>query len=461
MGDLHEFSITEKGTALMTIYESVEGTYPGANGDEWTGWLYDCLIQEMDIETGDLIFEWRATDHYHALDSMQPPGRTGGSDNSGWDFFHVNSIDKNDDGDYLISARHMCAVACISHVDGHIMWQLGGRGNSFDDLSDGQATNIAWNHHASYVRGDAAHDSGKGNNSVLVTVFDNESNGQFKSGTHSRGLMVELDLEAMTAKLAREYLSPIGYLAPSQGSVQILPGGTVLVGWGHTPAYTEFTLEGEVLCDVHFGPIWFANFGWVKSYRDFKFPWVGRPDTRPDAAMRPSEQALYVSWNGATEVDRWVLQSANDGSLEDSQDNEDDKKEASAADAASDVAYKTHHAVRKTTFETKMTLPADAGEYVRAVALDASGARLGATRTVSRHEKTVTQLTEAPSRGWKPEPITIFTWSLLAFLMTLAAVHHYRGLLRRVAIGVVGRVLPASWAGSVRSAHKYEPVPLK
>ncbi|KAF4122791.1 Arylsulfotransferase (ASST) [Geosmithia morbida] len=427
LGDLHEFSITEDGTALMTIYESIEGTFPGSDPDSesWTGWLYDCLFQEMDIETGELIFEWRATDHYHVLDSLQPPGWTGRNANSGFDFFHINSIDKNSEGDYLISARHMCAVACISHVDGSILWQLGGKGNSFADLSDGQATNIAWNHHASW------HDNG-----TTVTLFDNQSNGQFNSASRSRGVKVSLNLDAMTATLTREYVAPLGYLAPSQGSVQVLPNGNVLVGWGHTPAYTEYTAEGEVLCDVHFGPIWFANFGWVKSYRDFKFPWVGRPDTNPDIAVRPDQQAVYVSWNGATEVREWHMQSS-------------DSEDGSAATT-------DHERVVKTTFETRISVPDDAGAFITVVALDAAGNVLGRTRTVPRHEKTTKTLLEAPSRGWMPEPVTIFSWSLMAFLITIFALYHYRAPLRRVVRTVTKRVGKSS-----SSQHNYEPIPLQ
>lgn len=413
----------------MTIYEAVKVAPSGKDG--FSGWIYDCLFQEIDLDSGKLLFEWRATDHYPILDSLQPVGRTGSSAENGFDFFHINSIDKNSDGDYLISARHMCSVSCVSHVDGSVLWQLGGQSNSFEDLSGGRATNIAWNHHASWYQ-----------NSSTVTIFDNESNGAIRSGDSSRGVMVSLDLDAMTATLAREYVAPLGLLAPSQGSVQVLPSGNVLVGWGHTAAFTEYSMDGEVLCDTHFGPVWFANFGWVKSYRNFKFPWVGRPVTKPDVAVRPGRRAVFVSWNGATEVRSWVLQSAPSPPPP----NHDD-------DGNDTTIFASHGEFPKTTFETMMTIPDDAGDYLRVAALDADGAVLAHTATVSRHERTETPLLEAPWRGWIPEPLTIFLWSLCGFLLVLAAVIHYRATLRRAALGLIGKT------AGVR--HAYEPLPLR
>ena len=57
----------------------------------------------------------------------------------------------------------------------------------------------------------------------------------------------------------------------------------------------------------------------LKSYRSYKFNWVGRPNQPPDvyAEAKKLSQAdgvsetrqtvVYVSWNGATEVSRWNL----------------------------------------------------------------------------------------------------------------------------------------------------------
>ena len=415
-GDLHEFHITENGTAMMTIYTPVEVDMSGYGMPK--GWIYDSLFQEIDIETGELIFEWRASDHYKIHDSKTNRAGQGTSKEDAFDFFHINSIDKDANGDYLISSRYICAVACISHEDGRVLWQLGGDANSFEDLSEGAVTNMTWNHHAAWYE------------NTTLTLFDNGSSGKIKTAQYSRGLMIDLDLDAMTAKLVHSYVAPLHFLAPSQGSVQILPNGNAFVGWGHTPGFTEYTMDGEVLCDTHFGPIWFADMAFTKSYRTFKFNWVGKPKTLPDVASRPSEDAIYVSWNGATEVRKWKVLSTNDMSTEDHQD---------------------HEPVDKTGFETKITLGSDVGEFVQVVALDSKGEILASSAPISRHEDSQFVLRQAPER-WTPwfEPFTVLMLSICGGLILLILAVRFYPTIRRSIFRLASRGRPTS--------YKYEPV---
>lgn len=417
-GDLHEFLITDEGTALMTIYNKVEADMSGYGFDK--GWIFDSLFQEIDIETGELIFEWHASEHYAVHESMEPLNGKGRSSNNAFDFFHINSIDKDANGNYLISSRYMWAVICISHTDGSVIWQLGGKDNAFTDLSDGSATDMMWNHHAVW------HD-----NSTL-TVFDNASNGRRSTASMSRGLLINLDLNAMTATLLQAFVAPLELLAPSQGSVQVLPSGNVLVGWGHTPAFTEYTMDGEVLCDTHFGVIWLSGMGFAKNYRAFKFLWIGRPKTQPDVAMRPQEQAIYVSWNGATEVYQWLIQSVSD--------------------AESTDDFQSHGTVQKTTFETKMVIPDDAGDFIRVAALSRDGDVLGFSPTLSKNQKTAKTLLEAPSRGWVPEPLTFLILGVLLVLFVLGITYRFRSSLKRSVKKVLRKGI---------SSHQYQLLPTK
>ncbi|KAH6894196.1 ASST-domain-containing protein [Thelonectria olida] len=394
-GDLHEFKITENNTALMTIYHraTADMTFFGHP----RGWIFDSLFQEIDLESGKLLFEWRASDHFPVKDTLSSLDGLGGSSKKAFDYFHINSIDKNANGDYIISSRYMCAVAAISADDGHIIWQIGGKQNSFKDLSDGAATNFTWNHHAAWV-----------DNNTL-TVFDNGSNGRKNTAKFSRGLMIGLDFENMTATLIQDYISPYKVLSPSQGSVQVLPNSNVLVGWGHVPAYTEFTHDGQVLCETHIGPINLDLFGWVKNYRTFKYPWVGRPKTLPDVAMKPKQKALFVSWNGATEVAKWTIQSASQP----------------------DAEFRDHATVEKTKFETRIQLPSDADEFIRVVALDKNEKLLSVSEAVSKHEESVVELLEAPSRGALLEPFQIFLLALFGVTIGLLISYYFRSSLRR------------------------------
>ena len=81
---------------------------------------------ELDIATGKVLFEWSSLDHVQPDESVLPinSGQAGSGYNSSdaWDYFHINSVDKDADGNYLISARDACAVHKINGTDGEIIW---------------------------------------------------------------------------------------------------------------------------------------------------------------------------------------------------------------------------------------------------------------------------------------------------------------------------------------------------
>lgn len=282
----------------MTVYSDPEQADLSAFGRTKPGWIKDSMFQEIDLETGKLIFQWKASDHYSISETLAPIDKFGYTKENAFEYFHINSVDKDDVGNYYISSRYMQTVTCISPT-GKILWKLGGKNNDFIDLSGGAATNFSWQHHARWHPGDR------------ITLFDNGAFNWLFTAEHSRGLHVQLHTKNMTAEFIHDYIKP-GVLAHSQGSVQLIPEtGNVFIGWGHSSAHTEFAENGSILCDVHFGPSAFFGFGWAKSYRSFKANWVGKPRTMPVIAMK--DGALYVSWNGATEVVNWSLEVSDNG----------------------------------------------------------------------------------------------------------------------------------------------------
>jgi hypothetical protein len=249
----------------------------------------DSMFREIDIATGQLLFQWRAIDRYDVAESRNPIRSAGYTKKEPYDYFHINSVDKDDVGNYYISSRYMHTITCISPA-GDILWKLGGVKSNFTDLSLGAASNFSWQHDARWHPGNR------------MTVFDNGCyNNVEKTADYSRGLYIQLDVESMTAELIKSYSNP-PILAHSQGSMQLLPNGNTFVGWGHTPSYTEFDAQGRIICDFHYGPSLFWNLGWTKSYRTTKANWVGRPRTLPSVAMNRARDTISVSWNGATEV---------------------------------------------------------------------------------------------------------------------------------------------------------------
>ena len=280
-GDLHEFTITPQGTALIPVYARVKRNLSSIGG-RTNGSVYDNLIQEIDIATGRVLFQWSSLAHVGLGDSYlkKIPKKAA----EAYDYFHVNSIAPGPNGTLIVSARHTRAVYEIRKRTGRIVWQLGGKRS---DFTMGPGTRFAWQHDA------RLHPDG------TLTIFDNEAAPALAK--RSRVIVLRLDTKRMTARLVRSYVHPKGLLVNHQGDAQFLRDGHVVVGWGAQPYLTEFDRAGGVVFDAHF------NKG-ADSYRVYRFPWVGRPTGRPAIFVRPEDDGhltVFASWNGATEVRRW------------------------------------------------------------------------------------------------------------------------------------------------------------
>ena len=374
-GDLHEFTITREGTALVTVYDPVPADLRTIGGPE-LGWVYDVIFQEIDIATGNLRFEWRASTYFPANVTYEDLKAKGRDRDTAFDYFHINSVDKDSKGNYLISARHAHTVSCIDGRTGDVLWTLGGKGNDFTDLSDGLATDFAWQHDARWL------------DEQTVTLFDNTAHANRDQEASSRGMRVRLDSTAWTATLEVAYHHPQTFKSTSQGNMQTLDNGNVFIGWGHSAAYTEFTPAGKAICDVHFGASAYYTFGRVVSYRAYKDAWIGRPRTNPDAVV--NRNRVYVSWNGATEVTAWQLQ------VWDGRDFED-------------MAFTPIVEVDKDGFETTIDMPDGVDErWFRVVGLDSERTILGMTTTVER-----------PSQFMADSLLNVQSWVLgIAFTVT-------------------------------------------
>jgi hypothetical protein len=273
-GDHHEFLITPEDTALITIYNKIPGDSLPV-GDLVAGNVLDGIAQEIDIETGEVLFEWHSLDHVPLDESFIKP----------YDYFHINSIDVFDEDHLLVSSRTTWTVYKIVRKTGEIVWRLGGKKSDFEM---GPGTEFAFQHDA------RSHPDG------IITIF---SNGSTNKGERSRGIEIKINEDAMTATLLREYTDPEELRSPTQGNVQVLPNGNVFVGWGSAPVLSEFDHDGELLFSAAF-----PTEG--ESYRAFRFPWSGQPTDDPmiAAEMGPEDQVkIYASWNGATQVATWQV----------------------------------------------------------------------------------------------------------------------------------------------------------
>src|SRR5918993_332934 len=287
-GDHHEFLISPQDTALIAIYSAVLWDLSSFGGLE-LGMAWQGVIQELDIETGEVLFEWQSLQHVGLEETYATLLQDG---RPGLDYFHLNSIDVDHDNNLLVSARETSAVYKIDRKSGEIIWRLGGKKSDFEM---GEGAQFAFQHDARRLP--------DGN----ISIFDNGTT-VFKNGfpeavEESRGIVLELDEQKMRASLVGEYTHPDKQYADAAGNVQVLPNGGVFVGWGRALAISEFSHEGELLFDA-------SLLRKNKSYRAFRFLWSGQPLDRPACvAKRASEEELrvYVSWNGATEVESWEV----------------------------------------------------------------------------------------------------------------------------------------------------------
>jgi len=313
--DQHEFNIVGD-SALTTIYQPERYDLSAFNISGGEGWILNCVFQDVNLTTGELSFEWSAIEHVALSEGYVTPNQsevagTGFTAVSPWDYFHINSVDKNDDGDYLVSSRHASTLYKINGQTGEIIWRCGGK------LSDFQMRNgLSWSyqHNARWLSHNASTD--------IISFFDNASNGFNQSANHSAGCIIQLNHGASppTVELLHSYPGPEDNpVSASQGNLQILnpndwANSNTFAGWGSQPYVTEHAPDGTILYQANV-----ASNGQM-NYRAYKFNITLTPTDSPALytyALSPNaDTTYYMSWNGATELARWRIygRAACDGS---------------------------------------------------------------------------------------------------------------------------------------------------
>jgi hypothetical protein len=332
--DLHEFRLTSRGTAQIDAYNLVRADLTRVGGPA-DGLVWDCVVQEIDIKTGLVLFEWHSLDHVPVTESYRVPKK-----DKLYDYFHVNSIDELPDGNLLVSSRDTHSLYDVEPSTGRIVWRVGGKHSTF---AIGAGAAFHWQHDA------RPHGRDK------LSLFDNNALAG-KGGGVSRGLVIRLDRDAKRVSVVRSLTHPDRLQSPSKGNLQLLPDGHAFAGWGgRNPRFSEFAADGTLLFDELFvSPD-------SSSYRAYRFPWSGHPTNRPAAAATTAgaTTTVYASWNGATEVARWRVRSGvAPGSL------------------------RAGRTVARTDFETAIPLGGSA-KFAQVEALDRSGKVLGRSRVVA------------------------------------------------------------------------------
>ncbi len=275
----HDFHMLPNGNMVVLGAEDVTidmtdvvpGGHPAAN-------VVNAVIQEIDRD-GRVVVQWKALDHLPITDSYEdltaPAIR----------YCHNNSLWIDDDGNWIISMRHMSQVIKINRTTGEVMWKLGGKSSQFTIIGDRPELAplfFSYQHDARRLP--------NGN----ISLFDN---GTQHTPQFSRGVEYRLDEQAKTATMVWEYRHVPDYYVSIQGGLQTLPNGNRVLGWGSAandgaPGITEVDSTGRVVFEAAYPKQMYV-------YRATKYPiW---PTGRPSATavindVLPGESYSY--WRG-------------------------------------------------------------------------------------------------------------------------------------------------------------------
>jgi hypothetical protein len=346
--DVHEFLLTPSNTALLLSTKAVPMNLAPYGGPQ-NGYVQDFAVQEIDLNSGQLVFFWDALTNIPLANSYEPASSATSTGNI-WDAYHLNSVGLTDSPtDILVSGRNLWTIFRINKPTGRIIWQLGGKQSSF---TFGSGATFSWQHDARFLP----------NN--VVSMFDDNccESGTVPPGTPpSHALYLQLNLSNMTASLAAAYLFDPTLHVESQGNAQTLSDGHVFVGWGQSQYYSEFAAAGDLLYlgTIPSIPLDSSHTATNYSYRAYRETWVGMPYYPPAIALQAGssrgQTIVYTSWNGATEVASWQF--------------------LAGPNAPGMLPVQT---VAKTGFETSLTTTAP-GPFFQTKALDIHGNVIGAS----------------------------------------------------------------------------------
>jgi hypothetical protein len=254
--DGHEFLITPWNTALILSYTTATADLTSIGGPA-NQTVINGVVQQIDIATGKVLFQWNSQDHVPFSQSEQP---LPASASSPWDWFHINAIKLDTDGNFLIDARDTWTTYKVNPFSGNIIWQLGGKASSFAlQAAPGQVLDKAgeifsWQHDPEALGND------------VYTFFDNDSAG-VPQLPYSRAVTVKLNERSKVATLLASDNQPEGLSAASQGNAQTNLVGNLVVGWGALPYFSEFNPAGGLVFNAQFP-------AGVNTYRAYQFPFL-------------------------------------------------------------------------------------------------------------------------------------------------------------------------------------------
>ncbi len=238
VNDYHDFMLLSNGNYLLLglksliVDMSIKVEHGAVNAN-----VTDHVIQEI-TPNGTVVFTWIASEHYSITDATEDIDLT----QPNLDPFHINAFSEDSDGNLIISARHLDEVTKIDRHSGAIIWRLGGtkcRNNQFTFTNDSHQNFTGFSHpHNAHVLPNGH-----------LLLFDN---GNFKPTEYSRAVEYDLNIANKTASKVWEYRKSPDIFVEAMGSVQRLPNGNTLIGWGGDSHFsaTEVTSGGTKVFEM-------------------------------------------------------------------------------------------------------------------------------------------------------------------------------------------------------------------
>ena len=289
----HDFQMFADGHYYVIAYNDlvIDMTAYGGQPDALVKGL---IVQELD-QNKDVIFQWRSWDHFQFTDANQWTPLT----NAKVDYVHGNSVERDFDGNILISCRNMDELTKINRETGEIIWRMNGDNNQFTFVNDNIVKHFSQQHDLRRIA--------NGN----ITIFNN---GNKLAPEISSAKEYHLDEVNKIATLVWYYEHPdVGnnkVFARASGSAQRLPGGNTIICWGtiffnkNIPSMTEVDSNKNIVWEMTF------DEEGQKSYRTYKFEFIRCPQP-PDSTLSAttlSTDSVLLEWGNSNNSSSYLVE---------------------------------------------------------------------------------------------------------------------------------------------------------
>ncbi|MGA2298171.1 MAG: aryl-sulfate sulfotransferase, partial [FCB group bacterium] len=219
--DPHEIEVLSNGHYLLLSQESIIIDLSEViNGGKKNAQIISNVLIETD-RTGTIYWIWKAYDHIKITDVTSDINLT----QQLIDYTHVNSFAEAQDGNILVSFRHLDEITKIKKDStGQIIWRLGGskcKNNQFTFIND---SNNDDNGFTGFSHQHAMSLLPNGN----ILMFDN---GNLKNYRYSRAVEYQIDVAHKIATKVWEYRYTPDIYQNIMGSAYRMSNGNTLINW--------------------------------------------------------------------------------------------------------------------------------------------------------------------------------------------------------------------------------------